>query len=294
MPSTRRRPPSPGRARAERFPSAPADSLHSGAFAARGSNITPTAPPTVPNEFVAPNGGKKGETVDTAAALWTAASDDCWSRGGHVPTAAELALLIQQGLPDGTNAYLWTSDQSTFNGGSQFLLQEMRWTGTPSALLYTTTDVNWVSKSGSRAYRCIYYPVDSAYAGPSSSDCAGGGGCTMYALPSGGGKLWIDTFDRAPSAVFPAAVDACRQVGGHLASERDYIEAIRQSLPNGTNAWNYTSNVGLGSSTVGVRANLVRWTGVDPAFTDLYSTYMSWSTITTARAYRCSWTNQLY
>jgi hypothetical protein len=262
-------------------------------FRCAGLDIEPTA--SAAGQFTAPFAGKASESADTATALWAAANDACWAKGGHVPTAGELALLIQQGLPDGTNAWLWTSDQSTFNSGTQFIVQEVRWTGTPNAFLYSTNDVAWVTKSSTRPFRCIYYPIDTGYTGPTTSQCSGGGGCQEFTLPGGSGaKLWVDSFDRAPAVPFAQAVDACRQVGGHLASERDYLETIRAGLANGTNAWNYTSDVGLGASTTGVRANVVRWTGVDTAFTDLYSTYNSWSQLVTVRAYRCAWTNQLY
>lgn len=265
-------------------------------FRCAGLDVAPAPHPSaITNEFVAPFGGKKSETADTATTTWALANDACWARGGHVPTSGELALLVQQGLPDGSNAWLWTSDQSTFNSGSQFIVQEARWTGTPNAFLYSTTDVAWVSKASSRPFRCIYYPVDTGYTGPSTSDCSGGGGCQAFVLPGGSGAtIWMDTFDRAPALTFAPAIDACRKLGGHLASERDYLETVRAGLPNGTNAWLYTSDVGLGASTTGVRANVIRWTGTDPAFTDLYSTYNSWSQPITVRAYRCAWTNQLY
>lgn len=215
-----------------------------------------------------------------------------------MPRTADLAELIQQGLPGGSNVWMWTSDQAGKNA-TQFLVGALRWTGTaPDFGFANPADFTWVYKTyqaKTYAYRCIYYPVDKSYAGPQSADCAGG--CTTLTLPdSSGDKIWLDSFDRAPPASLDVAIDTCRQKGGHLASERDLMEAIRQGLPNGSNAWIWTSDLAVGAVTTNaVRAHIVRWTGTDKKFTDGYNTYSTWSGVTgaTTRPYRCMWTNEL-
>jgi hypothetical protein len=102
--------------------------------------------------------------------------------------------------------------------------------------------------------------------------------------------MWLDSMDR-PAAALGAAFDDCRMGGGHLASERDLTEAIRQGLPNGTAAmatpWLWTSDFAQNNLTI------VRWTDVDMMFNDEYSTYMTWSGPATTFRYRCMWTNEL-
>lgn len=253
-----------------------------------------THPASVTDEFVGPLGGYKGETKDSAAAAsWVDAHDACFSRGGHLPTSTELGELIQQGLPGGTGTWLWSSDQVGWNG-SGFLIAMKRWTGTePNHFYGYSTDLTWDYRHQSNKYRCIYYPVDTSYTGPAASACAGG--CFSVALPgSSGAKMWFDSFDRAPPAKVTDAIDTCRKVGGHLPSERDLTEAIRQGLPNGSSTSILTSDAEIGDgSNNGLLVGIVKWSGVDKAFTDQYSTYSTWGWPYNALPYRCMWTNEL-
>ena len=266
------------------------------AFRCAGLNYEAgTHPASITDEFVGALSTYKGEAVDsTATQTWTEAHDTCWGRGGHVPRDDELTELIQQGLPAGSGSWVWTSDQAGYNG-TDFLTKLVRWTGTaPEFSLSYSGESSAGYKTTSRLTRCIYYPVDTGYAGPQAADCAGG--CTELAMPgSSGAKMWLDSFDRAPSATFEDALDDCRKAGGHLASERDLTEAIRASLPNGTNNHLWTSDMSKGSNTTNsnLYIQIVRWQGTDPAFTDLYNTYSTWSQSTTTRPYRCMWTNEL-
>ncbi len=252
-----------------------------------------THPATVPNEYVGPLGGYKGETQDTGAAAWADAQDACVSRGGHLPMAAELDELVTQGLPNGGGANLWTADQDGYNG-VQFLVEVVMWNAVDTATPFSSpASVTWMYRtSAGNPFRCIFYPVDSSYQGPANSDCAGG--CTVLPLPgSSGAKMWIDSFDRAPPATLQDATNACRQKGGHLASERDLTEAIRQGLPNGSGTWILTSDAELGSGTTGWNVGAVKWSGTDTAFTDQYSTYSTWAAPQNPIPYRCVWTNEL-
>jgi len=252
-----------------------------------------THPATVSDEFVGPLSGYKGETKDSPGAAWAAAQDACLNRGGHLPTPAELTELIRQGLPGGSNAWLWTSDQTGWNG-TNFLAAISRWTGTDPAHQHAYNgDLTWQYRTTTASpYRCIYYPIDASYQGPSACN----GSCFVVTLPgSSGAKMWFDSLDRAPSTTLTNAVDVCRKEGGHVATERDLTEAIRQGLPNGNGAnWVLTSDAELGSTTTSaMRFGVVKWAGTDKAFTDQYSTYSTWVDATTADPYRCMWTNEL-
>lgn len=169
-----------------------------------------------------------------------------------------------------------------------------RWTGTePSHAYAYPTDLSWDYRTKSYAHRCVYYPVESQYTGPAASACAGG--CFTVALGgSSGAKLWFDSFDRAPAAKLTAAIDTCRKAGGHIPSERDLIEAIRQGLPNGSNTAIFTSDAEIGDgSNNGLLMGVVKWSGVNKAFTDQYPTFSTWGWPYNAIPYRCMWTNEL-
>jgi hypothetical protein len=260
--------------------------------------VTPN-PNTIPNQFVGPLSVYKGETADNALASWAVAHDTCFVRGGHLPRAAELAELVQQGLPAGSGVNLWTSDQVGFNG-TQFLAEVLSWDALDQrfSFFYGGVDstVTWDYKTApglSHAYRCIYYPIDTTYVAP--TDCTGG--CFMTA---GGGSpaptMWFDSMDRPAKNLSDATFD-CAGAGARLASERDLTEAIRAGLPGGTApGYVLTSDFAFGCSTACPNvyyATVARWTGVQPAFDDEYGTYMTWADPATARPYRCMWTNEL-
>ena len=95
-------------------------------------------PNTIPNQFVPPFSRYKGETSDTATAAWAVAHDTCATRGGHLPRATELAELIGQGLPNGSNNDLWSSDQCGYNG-TQFLAATNNWTALDQRYSYAST-----------------------------------------------------------------------------------------------------------------------------------------------------------
>ena len=88
--------------------------------------------------------------------------------------------------------------------------------------------------------------------------------------------MWVDSFDRAPPLEAREAIAACRSIGGHLATERDLIEAIRAGLPNGSGGNILTSDLELGSQGGGLLVGVVKWTGTDTAFTDAHPTYSTW------------------
>src|SRR5262249_47866314 len=84
-------------------------------------------PNTIPNQFVTAQSPYKSETADTAMQAWATAHDTCFLRGGHLARAAELAELIEQGLPNGSATNIWTSDEAGYNG-TQFLAEVLNWT----------------------------------------------------------------------------------------------------------------------------------------------------------------------
>jgi hypothetical protein len=249
-------------------------------------------PHEVPAEFVGPTSLFKGETADNPPAAFPVAHDVCFDRGGHLARSTELGELIMQGLPNGSGAYLWTSDQAAYySPGGQFLVKAVSWTGVSRRFKHYHTGVaaegvTWIYKTTASApFRCIYYPIDKAYNGPNESDCQGG--CMKVAAAGSSAAQWFDKADR-PASDFVSAVATCRLKGGRLVSERDMTEAIRHGLPGGSGAWLMTWDMGDGA-----RPHVVKWTGVDTGFTDQYPTYSTWIDLPGNYPFRCTWTNEL-
>jgi hypothetical protein len=154
--------------------------------------------------------------------------------------------------------------------------------------------MQWNQKSDAgHLFRCIYYPIDQTYAGPADSDC--NGGCFKLALSGTvAPTMWFDSNDRG-AAPLETAIDTCRKAGGHLASERDFTEAIRHGLPNGSGNFLSTWDIGQGASTgAGTDFMIVRWTATETGYADQYTTDMTNAALSNATfGFRCMWTNEL-
>ncbi len=273
-------------------------------------------PNTFPGEWVDPIGHYKSESDDTmeldmtsmmmvpSLVDWTAAHDLCWARGGHVPRGAEMAEMIQAGLPttQSGSEWVWTSDQSGFDTVN-FLAQIVRWSDGNRRFTMRNDDdssYGWGYKRAGEAFRhrCIYYPIDPTYTGPADSDCSGG--CTEFTLPGAtSAKIWVDTFDRAPPNTAEEAIRTCWGVGGHLATERDLMETIRLGLPNGSDDGAASSPIFAADYVVGAtgapapRFSILYWMGVDQTLDGFWMSSMTWSDLTNTRPFRCMWTNEL-
>lgn len=299
------------------------------AFRCVGENSAPPALPPVVEQWSGP-GRRRVEAADLPAETLIKAVDHCFQQGGHLPAMAELNELVVQGAPGGSGAFLWTSDQTGFDG-TNFTVAVTKWTGIETSHRYGGDEMSWAYKTDSKPYRCVYYPVDIAYLGPSANSCVGG--CATIPAPgTSGAKSWFDSTDREPATV-TAAIDVCRQLGGRLPSERDLTEAIRAGLPNGTNKLLQTVDAmagfcgnprsgscsldGAGCGNFGGKCGFlllgvciahatcdvatyvgaVKWTGTMPAFDDLWENTdakrSDWSKTAEAKPYRCMWTNEL-
>lgn len=259
------------------------------AFRCVGENVTPAALPPVPGEW--PNAShRKIESVDGADSTLIEAVDQCWKNGGHLPTVAELSELILLGLPNGTGAWLWTSDQ-TGHDSKNFTVAITKWTDVDTSHVYGGGNMTWSYKNVTRAHRCVYYPVDPTFKGPPATSCQGA--CTEIPVPgASGAKLWLDANDRPQAANVTVAIDTCRKAGGHLASERDLTEAIRAGLPNGSDTFIDTSDPMLGNQS-GVLVGNVKWAGTNAGFDDLWPANSTWAWAYDPRPFRCVWTNEL-
>jgi hypothetical protein len=146
---------------------------------------------------------------------------------------------------------------------------------------------NWGSRSNAYRGRCVWYPLDPTYNGPSEATC--NGGCFVRTVQANGQthRFWVDRFDRTPAKVGDA-IRTCHQNGGHLLSHAEWAEMIRSGLPNGSNTNVWTSDWARYEYIF-----TVRWTGVATGWDNLAGSDIVPTTPTTTGPYRCLWSNEL-
>jgi len=254
-----------------------------------------THPATIAGEFVGAGSRNKADSSDNVASALPGALASCWTRGGHIPLRAELLTLVGEGLPNGSFVSQWTFDQTGYDSPqTQYTVGAVYWTGAPSASTYQyAIDEGSLLKTTSRPFRCLYYPVDAMYSGPSTASCAGG--CFEVDLPgTSGAKMWFDTDDRSVQTLTDAA-KTCIAAGGRVASNRDYTEAIRAGLVNGSDALLWTSDLQSEDSNTYFYGSVLHWSGTDAQYTDLWggSGDQRRAAPSAQHAYRCMWTNEL-
>ncbi|MBM4354146.1 MAG: hypothetical protein FJ109_10185 [Deltaproteobacteria bacterium] len=229
-------------------------------------------------------------TADEGATSPNGAIDACFKKGGHLATSNDLYELIQGKLAGGSDQWLWTADWIG-NWSGHWWLQLVKWAGTISGIdpadgNHTTNGSR--SDGTNRPYRCVWYPVDTEYNGP--ANCNGGCYAVTVAATNPPVKMWMDKQDRS-STHWAGAVQACYLAGGFLPGFRDYVEMIRQSLPNGSNNWLHTAEFQRMHSGNHPLETILKWAGEVPSFTEY--TEPNWSSNSDSRPYRCFWTNEL-
>ncbi len=232
----------------------------------------------------------KSTAADVGVAGYLAVLDACFEQGGHLPMFRDLMELVQDGLTAGSNSWVWTADHE---GGPN--VSGLKWNGVEEGFdgFWNLHAIHLNRNTETRAYRCVFYPVDPNYSGP--TDCNGGCFSYLYVGSDVDVMTWADEYDRAP-APFAAAVSDCYAEGGHLATKRDLSELVRQGLPNGqfasgeTPIWLWTAD-GTGADGAAV----MRWLGAAPEFADVNPTDAQDAARTSEAAlpYRCVWTNEI-
>jgi len=106
--------------------------------------------------------------------------------------------------------------------------------------------------------------------------------------------MWFDTDDRSVQTLTDAA-KTCIAAGGRVASNRDYTEAIRAGLVNGSDALLWTSDLQSEDSNTYFYGSVLHWSGTDAQYTDLWggSGDQRRAAPSAQHAYRCMWTNEL-
>jgi hypothetical protein len=277
-------------------------------FRCFGPAAAGAVPASVPGGFLEPRGERTIDFgPDAASTTYSKAIADCLRKGGHLPTATELAAMAVQGLPawSSTAASRLTADQ-----GSPGSTVTFAWSGTATwpvdpdlaATTPTTDGVSYVwgptsvyqisdADAAGAPYRCLYYGVDPSVAPPAASQCLGG----CFEVDPGGGssaarpRMWFDTTSRGGAAgdTYTSALATCSAGGGRLASTRDLVEAIRSGLGNPGGYAVVTSELAGG----GPVARSLTWTLPSPSFSDTAGAIVPLTT--TAVRYRCMWTNEI-
>jgi hypothetical protein len=276
-------------------------------FRCFGSARSNVVVPSIASTFQPERGERAVDLDPVGTSSYSSADWTCLQRGGHLPTGSELATFAMQGLPARTYSGMrLTSDQvagaSAAIGGQVLTFAwdgEARWlidpalatsTANRDAVPYnaTTTGPVWRTlKSAALPFQCVYYAVDPAFTPPAL--CQAGDPCFEVPVgPAGTGvrpRMWLDRNDR-PAATYVQAVGACAQLGGRLATGRDYLEAIRSGML-GLNVTLLTADL-IGNNY----ATTITWPGgAQPNFTDEGTAAVAAGTATTK--YRCMWTNEV-
>ncbi|MCP4131135.1 MAG: hypothetical protein GY754_09160 [bacterium] len=248
-----------------------------------------------PTEWIGTTSYLKSLTTDKSEANFYRAIDNCLTLGGHMPTFNDLMEMIQDGLPGGSENYIWTSDNGRGSSTSR-QVGTARWSGidTNYTGLYSTYG-GWSNKADAtlRPYRPVFYPVNDDYNGPDESVFKYDP--FLYTMTNPNGKtvkIWADDHNR-DAAPYHVAVKTCYDLGGHLPTFRDMVELIRNGLPNGT----APNRVWTSDSVRYDLAKTLAWgtgspDGTEPDFTEDADVHNTRDT-STELCYRCIWTNEM-
>ena len=114
---------------------------------------------TVPGAgcFIASD-GLSIDAYDRPAMDWAAALNECLAAGGTLPDGRQILSAIFSGAPNGSDAWIWTSDaEYWFSGG--YGVDIVKWLGAGSAAWMADVAVHNVdAATGKRAFRCVFDP----------------------------------------------------------------------------------------------------------------------------------------
>lgn len=98
------------------------------------------------------------DSEDRSAVTYDAAIDDCVASGGRLPNTLQLTELIRSGLPNGTTAWLWTSDSAGNDANGFALATIFNWNGVDTVFepIFSGNATWSVKDVTTNAYRCIW------------------------------------------------------------------------------------------------------------------------------------------
>ncbi len=214
---------------------------------------------------------------ERSARTWEAANAECLADGGRLPTVTELFRVNNSASGTGevgeqadTN-YLWSAILYSAN--------------TYYAVRLSDGGITQYGNTTAHTFRCVWpNRIVPQFDG---NQCYGPPGAECFASSAEGGRYNVDRYDR-PALNYNGALRECAFYHAHVATELMLTETIQAGLPNGTNNWLWAADQEA-ADYVGI----ARWTGVDPNFSDAYTTYATWSStaLGTTRNFRCAGLN---
>ncbi|MBN2493710.1 MAG: hypothetical protein JXR96_03875 [Deltaproteobacteria bacterium] len=232
------------------------------------------------------------DSTDRTATTRDGAAAICDGVGGSLPTVIEVMELVHAGWPNGTDAWLWTSNP-VYHGNYQNLLARWNGTGYKSWRPQHSGTVSWNQGNGNYNFRCVWHqtyqtdpvgcPVgEHAVWDGSEFTCAPDADGDDQGAANGGG--WTDPFGNVWDSVqrgvgsWDSALQICELSGGRLptATELWRVRANGSNpIPNSTAEYLWTN---LPSYRGGY---MLRIRTSDGAYTD--------GAVGTNYYYRCIW-----
>ncbi len=234
------------------------------------------------------------DTVDRGASNFQTAFAACRALGGDIPTVGEWEEAIHQGLPGGSNNWVWAADPLYwYSGGYGYAI--IRWSGIGRedwTYRYSNYGNN-SSASSNRPYRCIWRAKRAAWPTCKKGEILvydkGKLICKAGAQGSSGGKALLQKMDSWGNAwdglergqqTYENAVKVCKSFGGRLPTASELYK-VRNGNPH--------IAIGSGSN------NNYLWT-ITPDYRNKYHVLIRLSngssttySDTSSHPYRCIW-----
>ncbi len=190
--------------------------------------------------------------LERQSGTWQEATAACATLGGRLPTISELWRVSGGQRSEIGNSY-----------ETNYLWSRTQWDkGSHARLRLTDGSIDGQGDTNKNSYRCVWSNNQLTYF--AGNHCYGNPGTECQKSKVEGARFNFDTLDRPP-VPYLSAVDDCSFYGAHVIRQREYAENIPVTggLPNGSYNWLWTSENNLYYCN-----QTVRWTGVDPAYTD--------------------------
>jgi hypothetical protein len=190
---------------------------------------------------------------------YLAASLECGLLHARVPLQIELveAITGSPALANGSNSFIWTSDQSRND-----LVQLVRWTGSePTAYTDVTPYVSWGAKGSAYRFRCLGAGKDTG-THPVTITGEFVGATT---------RLKSESADHAAATLHEAA-STCFDAGGHLPLAHELVELVEAGLPGGSGTAVWTADASSYQYT-----EVYTWPSTKPLFAGIAAVEAGWS-----------------
>jgi hypothetical protein len=204
--------------------------------------------------------------------------NECAFYHASVPSAADWNDLMHRGIPNGTDAWIWSSAPMIWANNAMVRFGDAR----PSK--YFSFDGSASGQSdpmAHRSVRCIGMADQSKAILPNPT-CNGG----CYTTTNRAAPLKADQTDR-PAATWTTAMATCRANGGELPKFGDFAELVHSGWPNGVNTslWMADALYDASGPTLSVPSG--RWLGAGNVAWTISGNGGGAAATTASLSYRC-------